>query len=102
MNIDNTIALRNTQSQLDPSKINKLDKKSAHYEEKLKEQTDAFEAIFVKQMLDLSMKAQSGLMPKGAGSEIYASMYTDALSRSMGGNMGLSDMLYQNLRESFK
>ena len=102
MNIDNTVALRNVQSQIEPSKIDKLDKKDARYGEKLREQTDAFESIFIKQMLDLSMKAQSGLMPKGAGSEIYASMYTDALSKSMGGSMGLSEMLYRNLRESLE
>lgn len=67
--------------------------------EKLREQTDAFESIMIKTVLDLSLKQDVSLFPKAVGSDIYSDMYNDAMSKSMGGGLGFSDLLYDFLKE---
>lgn len=64
---------------------------------KLKEQTDQYEAIMLKQYLDLSLDTTVGLFGKATGDEIYKSMYTDALSRQMTGSFGYSKLLFDFL-----
>lgn len=64
----------------------------------LKKQTDAFEAIVLKTMLDLSLKLEDPLYGKSAGSDIYESMYKDTLSRQLSGNFGYSDLLFKYLK----
>ena len=66
---------------------------------KLKEQTDAFEALMVKTVLDISLKQETSLFPKSVGSDIYNDMYNDAISKSIGGEIGFSDLLYDFLTE---
>ena len=78
--------------------VPKLTKSAGQTDKKLKEQTDKFEALFIKQMLDQAMKAKSGLMPKGVGSSLYTSMYTQTLSDHMAGKVGFSEMLYNYLK----
>ena len=65
---------------------------------KLKEQTDKFEAFFIKKVLDISIKSDHTLFPKGAGDEIYRSMYNDALSNKMSGRFGFSELLFNFLK----
>ncbi len=65
---------------------------------KLKEQTDKFEAFFIKKVLDISIKSDHALFPKGAGDEIYRSMYNDALSNKMSGKFGFSELLFNFLK----
>lgn len=65
----------------------------------LKEQTDAFEAFFVKQILDLSLKTQNSLFGKDASDEIYSSMYNDTMSKALSGGLGFSKLLYDFLKE---
>jgi len=65
----------------------------------LKEQTDAFESVILKQMLDIAMKTKDSLFPEATGGDIYESMYHDTLSRSMSGNYGYSELLYNFLKE---
>ena len=50
---------------------------------KLKEQTDAFEAILLKFMLDTSLNLENPLYPKQPGSEIYQGMYKDTLANHL-------------------
>ena len=64
---------------------------------KLKEQTDQFEAIMVKQFLDISLETTVSLYGKAPGDEIYKSMYTDALSRQMTGSFGYSKLMFDYL-----
>jgi Rod binding domain-containing protein len=64
----------------------------------LREQTDAFEAVFLKQMLDITMKSNDSMFPKGPGSDIYKSMYTQTLSDNLAGTFGFSDMLFNYLK----
>lgn len=70
---------------------NQLDK------EKLKEQTDQFEAIMVKQLLDISLDTNVSLYGHTPGEDIYKSMYTDAISRQITGSFGYSQLLYDYL-----
>lgn len=66
---------------------------------KLKEQTDAFEALIVKTMLQTAIKNDDPLYPKEAGSDIYHSMYLDTLSESLSGSFGYSELLLSYLKE---
>ena len=65
---------------------------------KLKEQTDKFEAFFIKKVLDISIKSDHSLFPKGAGDEIYRSMYNDAMSDKLSGRFGFSELLFDFLK----
>jgi Rod binding domain-containing protein len=91
MSIDTSVALMNASYQPKP-----LQERN---DVLLKEQTDQFEAYFVKQILDISMKNESGLLPKDAGDKIYKSMYNDTMSSALSGNLGLSQMLFEFLKE---
>ncbi len=91
MKIDNSVNL------LGLDKVN-IPKKSNNDAE-LKKATDKFEAIFVKQFLDLTLKPEYGTMPKGVGSDIHTSMYTRAVSESLSGVFGISEMLFKHLKD---
>ena len=66
---------------------------------KLREQTDSFEALILKIMLDTSLNMENSLYPKEAGNEIYQSMYKDSISQSLSGSFGYSDLLFNYLKE---
>lgn len=66
---------------------------------RLREQTDAFEALIIKNMLDTALKMDESLFPKAPGHDIYESMYRDTLSESLSGSFGFSDLLYDYLKE---
>ena len=76
--------------------------KNQESDKKLREQTDAFEALILKTLLDTSLKLDNPLYPKEAGSEIYQSMYKDTLSESLSGNFGYSELLFNFLKEQEK
>jgi len=92
MNIDNSVALLQSKQNI-PSIDNSLDK------EALKKQTDQFEAIILKQLLDTSMKDENTLFSKDPGDKIYNSMYRDEISKVGAGSMGISQMLFDYLAE---
>ena len=75
-------------------KIEKTDDDS-----RLREQTDSFEALILKHMLDSALKMEDSLYPKAPGHDIYESMYRDTLSESLSGSFGYSDLLYNHLKE---
>lgn len=66
---------------------------------KLKEQSDAFEALILKYMLDTALKLDNPLYPKEAGSEIYQSMYKETIAESLSGSFGYSDLLFGYLKD---
>jgi Rod binding domain-containing protein len=68
----------------------------------LKEQTDKFEAFFVKQVLDIALKNESSLFPKDPGDKIYQSMYNDTMSSEFSGSFGFSELLFNFLKEQSK
>ncbi|PAF50612.1 hypothetical protein [Helicobacter sp. 13S00477-4] len=65
----------------------------------LKEQTDAFESLVLKFLLDTSLKLDDPLYPKQAGGEIYQSMYKESLSKQLSGSFGYSELLFNFLKE---
>ncbi len=91
MKMDNFIALNSLNSM---PNIVKSDSDT-----KLKEQTDKFEALFIKKVLDISIKTDNSLFPKGAGDEIYRSMYNDTLSNQLSGKFGFSELLFNFLKQ---
>lgn len=70
-------------------------------EKKLKEQTDSFESLILKQMLDIAMEDKNSLFEKGTGSHIYQSMYHDALSKELSGGFGYSELLFNFLTKKY-
>ncbi len=92
MNIDNSIALYQANANV-PKVEKNLDK------ETLKAQTDQFEAIILKQIMDVSMKDENTLFGKDPGDKIYNSMYRDEISKVGAGNFGLSQILFDYLSE---
>lgn len=94
MTIDNSAAIASATSPQIPSSL------SASDEVKLKEQTDAFEAFLLKQVLDISLKNENKLFGKDPGDKIYQSMYNDTMSKSLSGGMGFSEILFNYLKEN--
>lgn len=91
--IDNSMALMHTT--YTPQSIKVENSTDA----RLKEQTDKFEAFFIKKVLDISLKNDNKLFEKDAGDKIYNSMYNDAMSDSLTGKFGFSEMLFNFLKE---
>ncbi|WP_457745798.1 rod-binding protein [Sulfurimonas sp.] len=65
----------------------------------LREQTDAFESIIIKMLMDNAMKDEKNLFAdqNDPGDKIYKSMYRDELSKASAGSFGFSEMLYDYL-----
>ena len=89
-NIVNTTSLVN----LRKNEIPTLD---AQDRKKLKEQTDAFEAIIVKMLLDEAIQGKETLLPKDPGRDIYRSMMNEERSRQLSGAFGYSQLLFDYL-----
>ncbi len=69
-------------------------------DKKLREQTDRFEAYFIKQIFDITLKSENKLFGKDAGDKIYQSMYNDALSQASTGSFGYSELLFNYLKQN--
>ena len=79
-----------------------IPKIDANAEDKaLREQTDAFEAIIIKMLMDNAMKDEKDLFSSqnDPGDKIYKSMYRDELSKASAGSFGFSQMLYDYLSQ---
>lgn len=96
MQMDNSVALFNANYN-NPIKTDANSQNDAL----LKEQTDKFEAFFLKQVLDIALNndEENSLYEKDAGDKIYKSMYNDTMSNALSGNLGLSEMLFNFLKE---
>jgi Rod binding domain-containing protein len=70
-------------------------------DDSLRKATDDFEAFFMQQLLDISMK-NSTIAGEGTGSEIIKGLYTENLAKAGTGTLGISDMLYKFLSENKK
>ena len=70
-------------------------------DKELRKQTDAFEAVIVKMLMDNAMKNEKSLFSSqnDPGDKIYKSMYRDELSRASAGSFGFSQMLYDYLSQ---
>lgn len=91
----------NAQAQMvtDNKAIPKIDEKAQ--DKALRKQTDAFEAVIVKMLMDNAMKDEKNLFSSqnDPGEKIYKSMYRDELSRASAGSFGFSQMLYDYLSQ---
>ncbi len=77
--------------------IPKIDKNAE--DSKLREQTDAFESIILKMLMDNAMKDEKNLFSEqnDPGDKIYKSMYREELAKASAGSFGFSEMLYDFL-----
>ncbi len=96
MEISNNFLDINTLNQKDFKKA--VESKNLNEDQSLREVCNDFESFFMNQILETSLKS-SNLAGEGTGSEIFKSMYTDALSKKSAGTLGISDMLYKFLSE---
>ena len=67
----------------------------------LREQTDAFESVIIKMLLDTAMEDDKNLFTSqnDPGDKIYKSMYRDELAKTGAGSFGFSQMLYDYLSQ---
>lgn len=70
-------------------------------DKELRKVSDDFEAFFLKQIMDISLKS-TNVAGEAAGSDIIKGMYTDTISNSAKGSLGISNMLYEFLSENRK
>ncbi len=77
--------------------IPKIDTRAEDKE--LRKQTDAFESVILKMLMDNAMKDEKNLFSSqnDPGDKIYKSMYRDELSKASAGSFGFSQMLYDYL-----
>jgi len=68
-------------------------------DKELREQTDAFESVIIKMLMDNAAKNDKDMFSsqKDPGDKIYKSMYRDELSKASAGGFGFSQMLYDYL-----
>ena len=67
----------------------------------LREQTDAFESVILKMLMDNAMKDEKNIFSEqnDPGEKIYKSMQRDELAKASAGGFGFSQMLYDFLSE---
>lgn len=80
----------------------KVDNKTLESDKALREQTDKFEAIFIKTLLDTALNLDNPLYPKQPGSDIYNAMFKEQLSENLSGSFGYSELLFNYLKEQQK
>ncbi|MDK9694109.1 MAG: rod-binding protein [Sulfurimonas sp.] len=68
---------------------------------KLKEQTDAFESVIIKMLMDSALEDEKNIFSDAndPGDKIYKSMYREELSKASAGSFGFSQMLYEFLSQ---
>ena len=89
----------NTEMISQQNTIPKIDSKAENAD--LRAQTDAFESVIIKMLMDNAMKDEKNLFSdqKDPGDKIYKSMYRDELSKASAGGFGFSQMLYDYLSQ---
>jgi len=95
MKIDNQFLDINS---IQPNPYDNIKDKNLKDDRSLRDVCNSFEAFFMNQILETSLKS-SKIAGEGTGSEIIKGMYTDALSQKSSGSLGISDMLYKFLSE---
>jgi len=70
-------------------------------DKELKKQTDAFESVILKMMMDNAMKDEKNIFSQqnDPGDDIYRSMYREELANASAGGFGFSQMLYDYLSQ---
>ena len=81
-----------------PNSLENITNKNTKTDKSLRDVCNNFEAFFMNQILETSLKS-SKMAGEGTGADIIKGMYTDALSQNSAGSLGISDMLYKFLSE---
>jgi len=91
----------NAQAQMMSKNMNIPNINENSKEDKLREQTDAFESVILKMLMDNAMEDEKNLFTEqnDPGEKIYKSMYRDELAKASAGGFGFSQMLYDFLSE---
>lgn len=65
----------------------------------LREQTDAFESVIIKMLMDDAMKDEKNIFSEqnDPGDKIYKSMFREELAKASAGGFGFSQMLFEFL-----
>lgn len=92
----NFVDINNIKS--NPAKNYKEINPSKLEDDALRNVTDDFEAFFMQQLLEISLKS-TPIAGEGSGSDIIKGMYTETIARESTGTMGISDLLYNFLSE---
>ena len=95
MEISNSVDIQT----IKPNRADSIANKNINSDKALKSVCNDFESFFMNHLLETSLKS-SNIAGEGTGSEIIKGMYTDALSKSSSGSLGISDMLYKFLSEN--
>lgn len=79
--------------------IPKIDPKAE--DKALREQTDAFESVILKMLMDSAMQDEKNIFSSenDPGDKIYKSMYREELAKASAGGFGFSQMLYDFLSQ---
>lgn len=96
--INNDINIMNVANR-NVEQLGKISSYNTQDDTRLREQTDKFEAMFVKILLDNSLKLENSLYEKQPGTDIYNAMYKESLSDSLSGKFGYSDLLFRFLKD---
>ncbi|RDU64041.1 hypothetical protein CQA53_08130 [Helicobacter didelphidarum] len=106
MTIDSTNTLTSLAQTKETDLVQKLKSKvgdkTDSSDKALREQTDKFEAIFIKTLLDTSLNLDNPLYPKQPGSDIYNSMFKEQLAENLSGGFGYSELLFNYLKDKQK
>ena len=100
MKINNKIPLNLDTKKIILDKFQNL-KHLKNDDKRLKEACDDFEAFFMQQFLEISLK-NTKIAGEAVGSEIIKGMYAESLSKAGSGSVGISDMLYKFLTQQLK
>ena len=66
---------------------------------KLKQVCDDFESELLNFYLKKALNSKNELFPKSPGEKIYKSMYQEELSKTLSGNFGYSELLFNYLKD---
>lgn len=80
----------------------KVDGRVLENDKALREQTDKFEAIFIKTLLDTALNLDNPLYPKQPGTDIYNSMFKEQIAENLSGSFGYSELLFNYLKDQQK
>lgn len=69
--------------------------------EQLRKVSNDFEAFFLNQIMDISLKSTK-VAGEGAGSDIIKGMYIQSVAENSTGSLGISNMLYEFLSKNNK
>ena len=77
----------------------KIDISNTKNLKKLKQVCDDFESEILNFYIKEALNSKNELFPKSPGDKIYKSMYQEELSKTLSGNFGYSNLLFNYLKE---